>query len=506
MKFHPASILLSLCILAATPAVHSQERPTVLVSDTHMGLGIRPDGTWQPQEDFRWPNALQGFLDEMASRYPDDNVDVVVLGDFLELWQRPDHLPCTTPDDDLSCTRAEMVALAQAVVEAHQEDLESIGNYVGRGNNRLYIVPGNHDAALLVPEVRQVMVDAFPEAARSHVVVEVDGAWTSADGRIVTEHGHQIGADVNKYDDWPQVTTTDDNGVTHLIRPWGENFVQALFNAEEAEYPLIDNLGPESAGLRYRLADKGVVRTASDFARFIAFNLFETSFRQKLDLLGSTDAGDDGDPQRWNVDEAQALGHKLVVDALPANDPAALLIIDGTEDGARLRSALDDLVGSMSNEELVQLCDHAAMHGRSTCQPPVLGSLVEKLITTNEAVLRAHLDARATEYRDMKFYVYGHTHKFEVPWDLTLPSGQVVRVANTGAFQRVIDEAGFEKRRIARGLEHSEALRGLTLDDLPACYTYVTIDEEHGMELKRWYQQEGDDMGEAVWEDDARCQ
>ena len=493
------TIVLSASMLSTPAAAWAQERPTVLLSDTHMGLGSRADGSWHPQEDFRWSNALRGFLDAMAARYPGDDVDVVVLGDFLELWQRPDDLPCSTPEPELSCTTPEMVALAQAVVQAHRADLVSLGNYVARGTNRLYIVPGNHDAALMIPEVRQVLLDAFPDAARDRVEIEADGEWTSVDGHIVTEHGHQIGQDVNKYDDWPRVTETDAAGVTHLIRPWGENFVQTLFNEEESRYPLIDNLGPESAGLRYRIADRGWVRTARDFARFIAFNLFETSFRQKLDVLGQP--GSSTVPT-----QPRELGHRLVLGALPVDDPMAARINEQSVEGTELRAQLDALVSAMSDTEVAQLCDHAALQGRIDCAAPTLSSVAQGLVTTNEAVLRAHLRKRSETHEDMRFYVYGHTHKFEVPWDLTVRPGNIFRVANTGAFQRVIDEAGFEQRRIARGLDHSEALRGLTLDDLPACYTYITVDAEAGMELRRWYQQEGDATGEPVWEDDPRCQ
>jgi hypothetical protein len=45
------------------------------------------------------------------------------------------------------------------------------------------------------------------------------GFWMSPDGRIVAEHGHQVGNDVNRYDRWP-VITRDQRGTTYLERPW----------------------------------------------------------------------------------------------------------------------------------------------------------------------------------------------------------------------------------------------------------------------------------------------
>jgi hypothetical protein len=65
------------------------------------------------------------------------------------------------------------------------------------------------------------------------------GIWTSNDGRIIAEHGHQIGSDVNRYESWPEIVQRVD-GIDYVIRPWGERFVQQLFNAEEARYPITD--------------------------------------------------------------------------------------------------------------------------------------------------------------------------------------------------------------------------------------------------------------------------
>ena len=75
----------------------------------------------------------------------------------------------------------------------------------------------------------------------------------SADGRIVAEHGHQIGSDVNRYKDWPKITEQVE-GKEFIIRPWGELFVQKIFNDEEKTYQIIDNLIPETAGAWYRHA------------------------------------------------------------------------------------------------------------------------------------------------------------------------------------------------------------------------------------------------------------
>ena len=95
------SLLMFVAALAPLGATAQAEapRPIVVISDFHMGLGRRADGTWDPKEDFRWTGALRGFLSEL-SRRNSDRTDLVIAGDFLELWAagRPtSSVPATAP-------------------------------------------------------------------------------------------------------------------------------------------------------------------------------------------------------------------------------------------------------------------------------------------------------------------------------------------------------------------------------------------------------------------------
>ena len=102
------------------------ERLTVFISDFHMGPGRRHDGQWYPQEDFRWPNALNGFLTAIRKRGK-DQVDLVILGDLLELWQLPPGTLCSRPTPGLGCTVNEYEHITKAVSKAHSADLAALG-------------------------------------------------------------------------------------------------------------------------------------------------------------------------------------------------------------------------------------------------------------------------------------------------------------------------------------------------------------------------------------------
>ena len=111
--------LLAACslLLPFQPAAQSArptERALVFISDVHLGVGKDAGGNWMPIEDFRWPNALDGFLAYVERTY-EGKADLVILGDFLELWQPFPGMACTDPEAEAGCSVAETAVLAAHV-------------------------------------------------------------------------------------------------------------------------------------------------------------------------------------------------------------------------------------------------------------------------------------------------------------------------------------------------------------------------------------------------------
>ena len=514
-------ILVVAALMSASACGASDDEPpkgprtTVMISDTHMGLGRDSEKKWEPTEDFRWPGALQGFL-AYASKTYGDSIDLLVLGDFLELWQPPPDIECGSPSADLGCSPDKLAKIAARVVSAHSTELQTLKQFSQRGDNRLILLPGNHDSGLLLPEVWDLLQQPL-DVASGRVKREPDGTWQSADKLVFAEHGHQIGRDANKYANWPTITTQH-NAATFVVRPWGERFVQKIFNEVEREYPMIDNLSPESLGVRYRIADKGLLSAASDGARFLLFNIFETSLKQKSRALGDQCAAS-GQPcparpegKRWDVTYARSLGDRLAVAALDPSDPFRQFLDSGSEDAKAIRDELAQQIkatgdDALSEEEIVQLCDQAAIRSALRCEPREAGAFAQSILYSKEAVLRKHLVARKLASKSVAFYVYGHTHQLETPWDIKVGGSRYIQVANTGAFQRLIDEEQFKARLAARNIQPAQALKSLTHDDMPACYTYVVVTHKDDPQMKtlRWYQPEGA-AGVSVEVGDQRCE
>jgi len=314
-------------------------------------------------------------------------------------------------------------------------------------------------------------------------------------GDIVVEHGHQIGSDVNKYNDWPNIAYKK-NGKNYIERPWGELFVQKLFNKEESQYPVIDNLSPEAAGARYRMSDRGIWGSIEDVARFISFNLWETSLSQKLSSLGDDESSKDS--AEWDVGIGREKGYELYVAALPKEDPFRAMLKDATDPKARqLQGYLNEQLADkslVSDDEVRSLCDLAADRTKeSVCSRKKLGYLIESKLIPRKWVMSDHITSHVEKDDRINIFVYGHTHKYEIPWKLEISPRKKVTVLNTGAFQRLVDEETFLAIAKSKYPTPEDALKKMSVNDLPYCYSVALIKYKSGIpraSVEMWQQSE----------------
>jgi len=442
--------------IAATSA---QPRQLIVISDLHFGVGKRIEKDWYPYEDFRWPNALKGFLTEIG-RAANQEVDLVIAGDLLELWQPPQHIKCDG-EAGAKCSVKTMAAMTHHIVGAHSVELNALADFAVRGNNKLYIVPGNHDAALLVPEVWSIVAKAL-RAEKGRVNLVSSGIYSSQDGSVVVEHGHQIGVDVNAFSHWPQLIKQH-GGKDYIESPWGERFVQTLFNEKEKSYPIIDNLSPEPAGARLLMEDLGFWGSAVDMARFVKFNLFDTTPAQKLQSLGAP-----GAPLICTREQAKGLGYRFFTEALPVDDALRKAVEANNPQAKQVQDELTALSENLSDDELADICSKRADN--------TLGATAQHLFVRPENVMRKHLEQRIADFPDMKVFVYAHTHLLEEPWKVGLSLTSNVTVLNTGAFQRLIDLAGYDARvKKMKLAKRSDGLSKINLGSLAPCYSFVRV-------------------------------
>ncbi len=281
----PAAI--AIAIVAGVAGLESQtstSRLVVIASDLHLGAGRSAGGEWLPIEDFRWQEDFAAFLraiDEAGK----GATDLVLNGDTFELWQSTTD-DCRQRDARLGCTEQEALGRLERVIAAHTADLSALGTFARSGTNRVTLVAGDHDAALLFPAVAARAIAAFNAPGR--VEVASRGYWLSADGAVYAEHGHQMPGDPYAFTTWPEPYVRTD-GRVHLERPSGERLAQALYNDLEPQFPILDNFAQEGAGLKYIAAADPMRLPADSIQPLLMFFLARPTWQQfRLELDGGT--------------------------------------------------------------------------------------------------------------------------------------------------------------------------------------------------------------------------
>ena len=496
-------VLLALAVAASGGVLHAQTagdppRRVVVLGDMHLGEGRGADGAWSPYEDFRWADDLRGFLAVLS----DDGLptDLVLNGDTFDLLQSGDGA-CAYDDPTLGCSETEALARLDRVLAAHRQETADLAAFAAAGDNRLVLVPGDHDAALLFPSVGQRAVEAFA-AASGRVSVAGDGYWRSADGLIHAEHGHQLDHRADRFESWPAPFATR-SGRRYLTRPWGHSVVQALYDRYEPRFPIVDNLAEDGAGVREALAAAGVDdagAAAPDLLRFLLFRMSWQQFRMDLDR-------GDVEPPVWDLGEVREAGPRFLVDSLADDDrfkPLAATALDA--------GRLTALMEALGDDELAAICDHRAALRRARRRferiltqldptgPPVVecprtpetaAPRFEYFWGSRDRVFGRHLE-QMTDPRPVAVLVHGHTHladyrqgnftRVEAGLTYVVDGFSPVRgaatpvVINGGAWQRTVSPRQLDEHRRRSGVSEAELLESMRPEQLPPCYGFVQID------------------------------
>jgi Calcineurin-like phosphoesterase len=480
-SFFPLFVIILSVRAWASPCVPQapKERMTVILSDTHFGVGrTAQGGPWHAFEDFRWAEDFQAFLKAVDERGR-GATDLVLNGDTYELWQSLESDCGNDRDEDYGCTEAEALKRIQRVIGEHEAEMKALGEFASSGGNRVVIVPGNHDAALLFPAVADEAVRRIPAPA-GRVCVAMEGFWLSDDRQIYAEHGHQIGADVNGFGKrWPNPFWPGQPA--HLIRTWGERGVQMFYNQYEEKYPAIDNLNDEGAGITYGRAAEGLVRTALAAGKFLRFALFGVSWPQFTSTMSSNER------PAWDVAAIRAYGDGFLVESFPKDSP-----LREAAERALAEGELGLSVKDLSDEEIEELCNRRAAMSMaqsaetptiSTCPRGHLTAATERFLVSRDEKFARHLretnqklvqENRLKVGEPFEIFVYSHTHRAESLFKPLASQWEPV-VLNTGAWQRLAIVEDLESLRRNKGWSAKQVLSSIKLDDLPACYSFIVV-------------------------------
>jgi UDP-2,3-diacylglucosamine pyrophosphatase LpxH len=454
-------------LASAAAAATSPVRQIVVISDLHMGVG-RVGSAFHPLEDFRWTEDLDAFLREFETTTP---TDLVLNGDTFELWQSVEQ-DCRSSAPDLGCTEQEALRRIAHVLGEHREDLRLLRRFANHGGNRLFILAGNHDGALVLGRAKAMVREAI--GARDDRVTILDGAWVDDDRAVFVMHGHRL----DEFNYAKKSVPVVDEGVVYLPRSAGERFVQAFVDIYEERYPILDNVGTDIDGITHTYCAEGQLRGAlgiGNLAWFLTTRLSRVQAGAVLGVPGRAEA-------EWDLDAVRRQGPSFIMASVPGGDLVHEAVASAVATG-ELTAAFQQL----SDAELGRICDaRAATRNMPPCPQKHLGRVVASVRRRHTRALEEELDRAGTQ---PQVVVLGHTHQPMVTEHLHSRTGRRARLVNAGAWQRTISKDEFAVLREQRDLSMAQGLQ-LSPADLAPCYPFVVItrDRDH-VGAKLWFWQ-----------------
>lgn len=196
------------------------KKVAIFMSDFHLGQGDR-------MEEFHADKEFSELLCRLSQEHADDDVDLVLLGDVMDLWttiteakevnaQTSTEVPLYFPVD-LKKPAAKTSAVqkeldrAKAVMDAHPLFFDALGRFLIRAPHcrRIVYVPGNHDHSVVAQELqteirRRILGDDVLELGRTLLKrdnlqqndlenrIEFLFCYENEDLQVYAEHGNQL--------------------------------------------------------------------------------------------------------------------------------------------------------------------------------------------------------------------------------------------------------------------------------------------------------------------------
>ncbi len=207
------------------------ERAVVFVSDLHLGTG-------DELEDFVPENeqAFCDFVKQQSDNLTNQEVDLVLLGDSLDIWQvatEAEKHAEQSDQIDISVDHQLEAKRVKEIIAAHPKTFAVLSDFVAKdaSRRRIICIPGNHDHSLIHASVRTPIQDAITRGdntLNSRIVFQ--NYYEDADVGIYAEHGNQFDED-NDYDRFDLFGAESP----------GFFFVRLFWNRLEVLQPNLDN-------------------------------------------------------------------------------------------------------------------------------------------------------------------------------------------------------------------------------------------------------------------------
>jgi UDP-2,3-diacylglucosamine pyrophosphatase LpxH len=214
-----------------------RKKTKIVLSDLHIGTG-HAKGRPNPFDDFCDDERLAQLLARVATQYEEDEVELVVNGDFFDLLKVPvNGLFPEAITEGIGALKVELC------LRGHPRVVDALRGFVRTPRRLVTFMPGNHDMELVFPEVRRVVSRALTGSdSDERVRFLVDRDRYRLEGGVEIHHGHQFEA-LNAFD-FSELVLTRGLPEPILNLPWGSLFVLQVLNKFKEERPFLDRVKP----------------------------------------------------------------------------------------------------------------------------------------------------------------------------------------------------------------------------------------------------------------------
>lgn len=202
------------------------KKTIVVISDLHLGAGLRVNNRRNFLEDFYYDKELIEFINYHSSgHYLDREVELIINGDLFDLLAVPF---VKYFDDEFWSERAALDKL-KMIINAHIGVIEALKDFLSFPRNTIVYIIGNHDAELVFESLRDYLIELFPEEDRAkfRILLNDDTVYIPEEG-IVLKHGHEY--ELAHQFSIKTCIATDINHNKYFIPPWGSYYVTRVIN------------------------------------------------------------------------------------------------------------------------------------------------------------------------------------------------------------------------------------------------------------------------------------
>jgi len=450
----------------------------IVISDLHISAGPLDDC------DQELESCLVGFFGELFQ--DNGSAELVINGDFLDFVQAPPwsgpELESESPQGIPLCFKEEhSLAKLEAIFGAHATVFESLREFLNANpQNKLVILPGNHDADFFWASVRSRFVElvcgknaALPDRLRLHL----EPVYRPPNfARVWIEHGHQYDETnsffVSGNPCWSQENPPifeDQEGQMRLYECVGTRLLIQFVNQLEVHYPFVDNIKPFSRFLRV-FATSALVRGYGPLrASVTVWNMFgflASRLRRRPSDVLSLEEEDRRHPRFLLLDAINRLAHseqrafsqKLEERGFPLDRPLAMVLEDAelAEPFLKFLATHLDLLESLPEADESYLST-APEEGMLSLGKGFFKDETKELIGAARTIVQS--DAAEA-------VIMGHTHE-------TVKNPPALKYVNTGCWTRYYRFDGEEK------LGSWRLLKSASYDTFPYQLNYAEIVPAH---------------------------